>query len=146
MLMELASFTPSRISSENWPTPSTLLDTAVTISWTTFSISKVAKAVWSARRRISLAMTPKLPPFSPSLCASIAALRERRFVRSATLVMVVITPVITPVFSLRVESFSAIEVEASTICFMMVLSLDSPSFPDAAMEEVSSAPLVTSWI
>ncbi|VVO45249.1 hypothetical protein PS710_06606 [Pseudomonas fluorescens] len=71
--------------------PMTPADTADWISRTICSMSYVATAVWSARRRTSVATTANPRPYSPAFSASMAAFSDNRLVWSATLTMVTTT-------------------------------------------------------
>lgn len=61
--------------------------TAERISLTVCSMSRVATAVWSAKRRTSRATTAKPTPYLPAFSASMAALSESKLVWSATFVI-----------------------------------------------------------
>ncbi len=94
-------------------------------------------AVWSASRLISRATTEKPRPNSPAFSASMAALRDRRFVWSEILLMVVTTLEILLARSLMTASLEEIDVVALTSSRIAVSIWARSERPVSAMPIVS---------
>ena len=145
LMLWLASM-PRSIASVSSRVCATPLETASCMASTICSISMVASADWSARRRISRATTANPAPPSPAFSASMAAFRLRRLVWSATLVMAVTTELILLALVRMVVSLSVMECVAEDSDSMDELSPFSPWLPWFATVLVFSASSASSSI